>query len=212
MQNGAQSSAARSTHPRFTSLRHPRSTRASCLNAFRRSSATLTPISMEQLNSSDAQRGPSSLIGILVLSKFPQYKTERLCLLLAGQNVTRQNEHSNRKLNRVAKPRRHHHKLSPLMPRPPGHILLQVLPRYVQDPRIHALSVCCLISYFSLLCIPSTHRWQCTINTAVIARPRADTCHIVANTAPARSIAKSSPGSGADLPCYPLHVSDTYCS
>ncbi|KAG1867752.1 hypothetical protein F4604DRAFT_921397 [Suillus subluteus] len=98
---------------------------------------------MEQLNSSNAQRGPSSLIGVLVLSKFPQYKTERLCLLLAGQNVTRQNKHSNSKLSHADKPRRHHHKLSP-----PGHILLQVLPHYVQDLRIHALSDCCLMSYF----------------------------------------------------------------
>lgn len=66
-------------------------------NAFRRSSTTLTPILMEQLNSSSAQGGLSSLIKVLVLSKFLQYKTEKLWLLLDRDRK------NTSKLNRIAR-------------------------------------------------------------------------------------------------------------
>ncbi|KIK43436.1 hypothetical protein CY34DRAFT_709408 [Suillus luteus UH-Slu-Lm8-n1] len=90
---------------------------------------------MEQLNSSNAQRGPSSL-ALLPLSKFLQYGTNSRWLLPAGPNVTRRHKYSNSNFNRSARDHLQYPMLQPLML---THHRAQELP-------IHDLDACWLIS------------------------------------------------------------------
>ncbi|KAG2126524.1 hypothetical protein DEU56DRAFT_540738 [Suillus clintonianus] len=114
--------------------------------AFHRCSATLTPRPMEQPNPSNAQDGPPSLIVALVSSMFLQYRTEGHWLSLHGRGRSS-------KAKCTAKHRRRHRKLSLQQPRPPRHLLLQVLilPQVVKQLRSHHLSHGGLVSYFSFV-------------------------------------------------------------
>ncbi|KAG2753663.1 hypothetical protein P692DRAFT_20796655 [Suillus brevipes Sb2] len=114
---------------------------------------------MEQLNSSNAQRGPSSLADL------PSSKFLHRCLLPAGPNVTRRHKHSSSSnLNRTARDRLQHPMLQALM-----------LPHQAQDLPIHDLYNCWLISCsFSAahpLNVPVPMHNQHTINYKAKRRP-----------------------------------------
>ncbi|KAG2753602.1 hypothetical protein P692DRAFT_20903101 [Suillus brevipes Sb2] len=124
-------------------------------NASRRSSATL--MSMEQLSSSNVQRGPSSLAS-LPSSKSLQYETNSRCLLPAGPNVTRRHRHSNSNLNCTARDHPQHPMLQALL-----------LPHRLQDLPIHDLYnywlISCSFSAAHPLNVPvlthNRHRFNC---------------------------------------------------
>ncbi|KAG2125796.1 hypothetical protein DEU56DRAFT_823804 [Suillus clintonianus] len=83
---------------------------------------------VQRPNSSSVQGRVSSLIEVLALSKLLQYGTNRHCLLLVGQNETRQNQHS----SHTIQPSRHRI-LGRLLHRYPQRLLHLLLPRRVQQ-------------------------------------------------------------------------------